>query len=51
MLIRVAAVMAGMVLAAGAKDRGRELVEDVCTYCHHSIGCAARSSAGRSGGA
>jgi hypothetical protein len=35
MLIRVAAVMAGMVLAAAAKDRGRELVEDVCTYCHN----------------
>lgn len=35
MLIRVAAVMAGMVLAAGAKDCGRELVEDVCTYCHN----------------
>jgi hypothetical protein len=44
MLIRVAAVMAaGTVLALAAsapnasptKDRGRELVEDVCTYCHN----------------
>jgi mono/diheme cytochrome c family protein len=44
MLSRVAAVTAaGTVLAfavAGrddsrAKDRGRELVEDVCTYCHN----------------
>jgi len=44
MLNRVAAVTAaGTVLAfaaarpnqSPAKDRGRELVEDVCTYCHN----------------
>jgi hypothetical protein len=44
MLSRVAAVTAaGTVLAfaaaerneSRAKDRGRELVEDVCTYCHN----------------
>ncbi len=44
MLIKVAAVTAaGAVLAFAAtapnaaptKDRGRELVEDVCTYCHN----------------
>lgn len=39
MLIRFAALTAaGVVLAfAGSppKDRGRELVEDVCTYCHN----------------
>ncbi len=44
MLIRVAAITAaGTVLALAAsapntsptKDRGRELVEDVCTYCHN----------------
>jgi hypothetical protein len=39
MLIRVAAVTAaGVVLAIAespSKDRGRELVENVCTYCHN----------------
>ena len=44
MLIKVAAVTAaGAVLALAASgkddsargDRGRELVEDVCTYCHN----------------
>jgi hypothetical protein len=43
MLIRVAAVTAALAIAATArnegsqraKDRGRELVEDVCTYCHN----------------
>jgi hypothetical protein len=41
MRIRVAALMAVLTLAASArnqppaKDRGRELVEDVCTYCHN----------------
>jgi hypothetical protein len=41
MLIRVAVWMVLPALAAAgrnepsAKDRGRELVEDVCTYCHN----------------
>jgi competence protein ComEA len=43
MLIRVAAFTAALAIAAsarnegspGAKDRGRELVRDVCTYCHN----------------
>lgn len=39
MLIRVAAVTAAGVVLAFAesppKDRGRELVENVCTYCHN----------------
>jgi len=34
MLLRVA-VLVGLAAAAHAKDRGRELVEDVCTYCHN----------------
>jgi competence protein ComEA len=43
MLIRVAAFTAALAIAATArnetsppaKDRGRELVEEVCTYCHN----------------
>jgi hypothetical protein len=44
MLFRVAAFTALLVLvcplrsltvAAQSRDRGRELVEDVCTYCHN----------------
>jgi hypothetical protein len=41
MLIRVAACMVLPALAAAGRnnptvrDRGRELVEDVCTYCHN----------------
>jgi len=41
MRIRVAACVVMLALAAAggnespAKDRGRELVEDVCTYCHN----------------
>jgi hypothetical protein len=34
MLRRLAIVMAVAAIAVQAKDRGRELVEDVCTYCH-----------------
>ncbi len=37
--------------APPAKDRGRELVEDVCTpTATNSIGCAGSYSAGKSGG-
>jgi hypothetical protein len=35
MLRRLMIVMAVAAIAAPAKDRGRELVEDVCTYCHN----------------
>ena len=41
MLLRVAALTAALAIASAAenapsaKDRGRELVEDVCTYCHN----------------
>jgi hypothetical protein len=41
MLMKVAAITAVLGVAAFArneassKDRGRELVEDVCTYCHN----------------
>ena len=41
MVLRVAAWMVLLALAAAgrnepsAKNRGRELVEDVCTYCHN----------------
>ena len=35
MLLPVVAISAVMTVAASAKDRGRELVEDVCTYCHN----------------
>jgi hypothetical protein len=34
MLLPVVAISV-MTVAASAKDRGRELVEDVCTYCHN----------------
>ena len=34
MLLRVA-VLVGLAVTAHAKDRGRELVQDVCTYCHN----------------
>jgi competence protein ComEA len=30
--VAISAVVAG---AAQSRDRGRELVEDVCTYCHN----------------
>jgi hypothetical protein len=29
------AIIISVAIGAGAKDRGRELVEDVCTYCHN----------------
>jgi hypothetical protein len=41
MLLRAGAFAAALAFAAAArtepppKDRGRELVEDVCTYCHN----------------
>jgi mono/diheme cytochrome c family protein len=41
MLLRAAALTAALAFASAAenapsaKDRGRELVEDVCTYCHN----------------
>jgi cytochrome c1 len=35
MLLPVVAISAVMTVAAGSQDRGRELVEDVCTYCHN----------------
>jgi mono/diheme cytochrome c family protein len=41
MLLRAAALTAALAFpsaaenAPSAKDRGRELVEDVCTYCHN----------------
>jgi len=35
MLIGVAAMTASLAFAEVAKDRGRELVQDVCTYCHN----------------
>lgn len=35
MLLTVVAISAAMTVAAESKDRGRELVEDVCTYCHN----------------
>jgi hypothetical protein len=34
MLLPVVAISAVMTVAQ-SKDRGRELVEDVCTYCHN----------------
>jgi len=34
MLLRVA-VLVGLAATAHAKDHGRELVEEVCTYCHN----------------
>ena len=35
MLFPVAVFTAVMTVASPAKDRRRELVEDVCTYCHN----------------
>jgi len=35
MLIPVVAFIAVLTVEAQLKDRGRELVEDVCTYCHN----------------
>jgi len=35
MLLPVVAISAVMTVAGWSKDRGRELVEDVCTYCHN----------------
>jgi competence protein ComEA len=35
MLLPVVAISAVMTVAAQPSDRGRELVEDVCTYCHN----------------
>ena len=35
LLLPVVAISAVMTIAAQSKDRGRELVEDVCTYCHN----------------
>jgi hypothetical protein len=35
MLLPVVAISAVMTVAAQSSDRGRELVEDVCTYCHN----------------
>ncbi len=34
-MIPVVALTAVLGLTSPAKDRGRELVEDVCTYCHN----------------
>ncbi len=31
----VAALIGILAVTASAKDRGRELVQDVCTYCHN----------------
>ena len=35
MLLPVVAISAVMMVAAQSSDRGRELVENVCTYCHN----------------
>ena len=35
MLFPIVAISAVMTVAGQSKDRGRELVEDVCTYCHN----------------
>jgi hypothetical protein len=35
MLLPVVAISAFMTVAGHSNDRGRELVEDVCTYCHN----------------
>jgi cytochrome c5 len=35
MLIPVVAISAVMTVAGHSPDRGRELVENVCTYCHN----------------
>jgi hypothetical protein len=34
-LVPVVAISAVMMVAAQSSDRGRELVENVCTYCHN----------------
>jgi hypothetical protein len=34
-LVPVVAISAVMTAAAQSSDRGRELVRDVCTYCHN----------------
>ncbi|HEX5229750.1 MAG TPA: cytochrome c [Bryobacteraceae bacterium] len=34
-MIPLAAFTAVLALTSAARDRGRELVEDVCTYCHN----------------
>ena len=35
MLLPVVAISAVIAATSHPKDRGRELVEDVCTYCHN----------------
>jgi hypothetical protein len=35
MLLTVVALTAAAAVAARSEDRGRELVENVCTYCHN----------------
>ena len=35
MLLPVVVISAVMTVAGQPKDRGRELVKDVCTYCHN----------------
>lgn len=35
MLTPIVVLSAMLVFAGKPKDRGRELVEDVCTYCHN----------------
>ncbi|MGP0076337.1 MAG: c-type cytochrome [Bryobacteraceae bacterium] len=35
MLLPVALFMAATTVASPPQDRGRELVEDVCSYCHN----------------
>jgi len=34
-VLAVASPLRSLTVAAQSKDRGRELVEDVCTYCHN----------------
>jgi len=34
-VLAVASPLPSLTVAAQSKDRGRELVEDVCTYCHN----------------
>jgi hypothetical protein len=35
MLLPIVTISALMTVAGQSKDRGRELVQDVCTYCHN----------------
>jgi hypothetical protein len=35
MLLPVVAISVVVAVAAHSKDRGQELVKDVCTYCHN----------------